>query len=77
MSKSTYAAALAFLSLLAGVQGAHARAPVNIELDGVNYCIGFNNSVEFVWPGEKPNNLQPGDFGDTGVKMSKWKYEKL
>ena len=76
MSKSSYAAVLSLLTLFAGAQAAYAsRAPVNVELDGIDYCIGFNESVLFTWPGPKPGDLQPGQMGDAGLRMGFWKYD--
>ena len=63
------------VALFSSASPSYARAPESIEVNGVTYCVGFSSSVLFTWPGKNPNNLTPGETGNTGVVMGEWKYD--
>ena len=54
LNKKVSIPAFLLLSLFAGTQQVRAaRAPINIVGDdGKTYCIGFDNSVDFYYPGQ-------------------------
>ena len=72
-------AAFLLVPLLVGTQQAQAaRAPISVEHGETDYCIGFDNSVDFYWPGKgggkNGKGLQPGESKGNQT-MGQWEYD--
>ena len=79
LNKKVSLPAFLLLSLFAGAQQAQAaRAPINVDYEGKTYCIGFDNSVDFHWPGKGGGaggqGLKPNQ-SNNGQTMGQWKYD--
>ena len=72
-------AAFLLVPLLVGTQQAQAaRAPISVKYGETDYCIGFDNSVDFYWPGKgggkNGKGLQPGESKGNQT-MGQWEYD--